>query len=161
MNKNTKIAEELVKIAKSLVAINILDNDTQLKLDRANNENKKYILHHQENGLWRIMACKNFSVQGKVVTKGDFGGLIEKEENLSHEGGCWVYDNAQVYGNAQVFDNAIICDNAQVFENAVIQGEVNICGKTQIYGNSCILGDSLIKGSLLIHGKGIASGRAN
>jgi hypothetical protein len=52
--------------------------------------------------LHRIEALKDFS----DVEAGKKGGWIEKEDNLSHEGDCWVYDNAQVYGDAQVSGNA-------------------------------------------------------
>ena len=44
--------------------------------------------------LHRVRALCDF----KDVKAGDLGGWIEKEENLSHEGSCWVYDSAQVYG---------------------------------------------------------------
>lgn len=44
--------------------------------------------------LYRIRAVRDF---GSVKT-GEFGGYIEKEENLSHFG------NARVYGNAEVFN---------------------------------------------------------
>ena len=60
--------------------------------------------------LYRIRALKNFG----TVKAGDIGGYIEKEENLSHEGTCWVY------GNARVCDNAYVCDNACVYGNAKI-----------------------------------------
>ena len=48
--------------------------------------------------LYRIRALKNFG----TVKAGDIGGYIEKEENLSHEGTCWVYDNARVCGDAKI-----------------------------------------------------------
>jgi len=48
------------------------------------------------------MACKDFD----DVKKGDFGGLIKSEKNLSHDGNCWVYEDAWVYDDAQVSDNA-------------------------------------------------------
>ena len=41
------------------------------------------------------MACKDFG----NIKKGDFGGYVESEKNLSHEGNCWVYDGAKVYGD--------------------------------------------------------------
>ena len=44
------------------------------------------------------MACKDFS----DVKKGNLGGFVNSEENLSHDGNCWVYGNARVYGNAKV-----------------------------------------------------------
>lgn len=43
--------------------------------------------------LYRIEALKDFS----NVKKGDKGGFIEKEENLSHLGNAWVYDDAKVF----------------------------------------------------------------
>lgn len=50
--------------------------------------------------LYRIRAVRDF---GSVKT-GEFGGYIEKEENLSHFGNAWISDNARVYGNAEVFN---------------------------------------------------------
>ncbi|GAA5111987.1 hypothetical protein [Bartonella jaculi] len=49
--------------------------------------------------LHRIRALRDFS----DVEKGDLGGYIEREGNLSHEDSCWVYYNAKVYGNALSF----------------------------------------------------------
>ena len=55
--------------------------------------------------LYRIRALRSF---GKVK-EGDLGGYIESEINLSHEGNCWVFDEAYIYkglrvsGEAQVF----------------------------------------------------------
>jgi len=59
------------------------------------------------NGVifFRIRALKDF--EKKVsVKKGDLGGWVEKEENLSQEGNAWVSGNARVSGNAWVFGNA-------------------------------------------------------
>ena len=52
--------------------------------------------------LYRIEALKDFG----NVKKGDKGGFIEKEDNLSQYRNCWIYDNARVYGNALFRDNA-------------------------------------------------------
>ena len=46
--------------------------------------------------LFRIKALIAFG----NVEKGELGGFIEKEDNLSHSGDAWVYGDAQVYGNA-------------------------------------------------------------
>jgi len=46
--------------------------------------------------LYRIRALKDFG----DVSKGDLGGYVEKEKNLSQEGNAWIY------GNARIFDNA-------------------------------------------------------
>lgn len=54
--------------------------------------------------LHRIMALRDFG----DVRKGDFGGWVENEDNLSHDDDCWVYNNAQVYGEARVCGEAVI-----------------------------------------------------
>ena len=52
--------------------------------------------------LFQIKAEMSFG----SVSKGDLGGYIEKESNLSMEGNAWVYGNAQVSGDARVYGNA-------------------------------------------------------
>ena len=58
---------------------------------------KKYILTEEakEVGghiLHRIQAMRDFG----GVQKGDLGGWVESEENLSHDGDCWIFDNGSV-----------------------------------------------------------------
>ena len=73
--------------------------------------------------LCRIEALKDFG----DVKKGDKGGFIEDEHNLSHDGNSWVFGNACVYcnarvcGNASVYGDARVCGNASVFDNAKIE----------------------------------------
>ena len=47
--------------------------------------------------LYRIEALKDFS----NVKKGDKGGFVEYEDNLSQHGDCWIYDDARVFGNSE------------------------------------------------------------
>lgn len=76
---------------------------------------KKYKLTDETinlNGatLYRIEALKDFG----EIKKGDKGGFIESEDNLSHEGNAWVYDDACVYGTARVTDDACVCGDAEI-----------------------------------------------
>ena len=48
--------------------------------------------------LHRIEALKDFG----NVKAGDKGGWIEKEDNISQDGDCWVYDDACVCGDADI-----------------------------------------------------------
>ena len=64
--------------------------------------------------LYRIEALKDFG----RVRKGDEGGFIESEENLSQLDDCWVAGNAKVYGNAKVHGDAEVYGNAKVVNNA-------------------------------------------
>ena len=45
--------------------------------------------------LFRIKALKDFS----IFHKGEKGGYIENEANLSHDDKSWVFGNAQVFGD--------------------------------------------------------------
>lgn len=79
---------------------------------------KKYRLteetrEHNGRTLHRIQALRDFG----NVQKGDLGGWIEKEKNLSHDGNCWVSDNAKVYGFAKVSGSAEVCGDAIILNN--------------------------------------------
>ena len=66
--------------------------------------------------LFRIKALVAFG----TVEKGELGGFIEKEDNLSHDSNAWVSGNARVSGDAQVFGNARVSGDAQVSGNAQV-----------------------------------------
>ena len=136
--------------------------------------------------LYRIKALRNFG----DVKKGDIGGYIEKEENLSHIGNCWVADSAKVFGDATIKDNALVSEratvcgyatvrgnakvfqdvlvyhNAAVYNNAIVRGQAKISGyanikdKAEISGRSVIAGCSVICGSAKIQFRSIINGNA-
>ena len=60
--------------------------------------------------LFRIKALISFS----DVEKGELGGYVEKEENLSHSGNAWVSGDARVNGDAWVNGNARVYGDAEV-----------------------------------------------
>ena len=103
--------------------------------------------------LHRIEAIETFG----NVEAGEKGGWVEKEENLSQEGLCWVYGNAQVccdahvygdawvYGDAQVYDNAWVYGDAQVRGNAQVYGDARVCGDARVYDNAQVYGDAQIR----------------
>jgi len=67
--------------------------------------------------LFKIRALVSFG----VVTKGEEGGYIEKEDNLSQvSGNAWVSGNARVSGDARVYGNAWVSGDARVYGNAHI-----------------------------------------
>lgn len=110
--------------------------------------------------LFQIKALKNFG----SIKAGDLGGYIEKEENLSHDGRAWVYNNAQVYDNAVIFNNAQVYGNARVCGNARVYGKAWVCDDAKIYdntqvsdnvkifGNAYVFGNAIICGNVLIYG---------
>ena len=94
--------------------------------------------------LYRIKAIRSF----KWVNSGDLGGFVESEYNLSHDGNCWIGDNAKVYNNSRVSDNAIVKGNAAldmstasmecIIQDKSIIYASNISGRARIYGFSYI-----------------------
>ena len=91
--------------------------------------------------LYRIEALKDFA----NVKKGDKGGYVQSEDNLSQEGDCWISNNAKVFDDAKVYDNALVLDNAQVYGNAVVYDNAGVFGDALVYGNVEISGNAEIK----------------
>ena len=98
--------------------------------------------------LHRIEALKDFG----YIKKGDKGGFVEKEENLSQSGDCWVYDNAKVYNNAKVFDNADIYGNASIFGNAVVSGNARVYGNAWVYHYAMVYEDAEVYDNAKVFG---------
>ena len=98
----------------------------------------------------RIKALKDFG----NVCKGDLGGWIKKEANLSQEGSCWVYDDAEVYGNARV------CGDAEVFGDAKVFGDAEILGKARVYGDARVCGDAKVLGNARVYDNAWVFGNA-
>ena len=70
--------------------------------------------------LKRIRATVEFKLKcGIVISKGELGGLIEKESNLC--GDAWVCCDACVYGDARV------CGDARVHGNARVESSKDYC----------------------------------
>lgn len=122
--------------------------------------------------LYRVKALKSFG----DVNKGDLGGFIEKESNLSHDGNCWVYNDAKVFENAMVFgianiqnfagvnadakvygaaiisDYAFVSDDAEVFDNARVRNGAVIVDHATVRGDSVVKDDVIIEDCVNICG---------
>ena len=115
---------------------------------------KKYeLIPSDKQGLYRIKALKDFY----DVKKGDIGGYVESENNLSQLGDCWIYDNAKVYdnafvmGNARVEDNARVHNNAQVCDNAIVRDNVQVwdnarvCDNAKVFVNAQVCDNAIVR----------------
>jgi hypothetical protein len=119
--------------------------------------------------LFRIKALVAFG----DVAKGELGGFIEKEGNLSNDGNAWVsgdawvYGNAWVsgdawvYGNAQVSGNAWVYGDAQVYGNAWVSGNAQVSGNVRVYGNAQVSGNARVYGNARVSGDAQVSGNAD
>lgn len=112
---------------------------------------------------------RNFGYEKKTKkdgTKYIVGGYIEKEENLSHEGSCYVLDKAVVKGDSRVTGDALISGKALVNDSRVsnrafidgyafvrkstIEGDAHISG-TSVIGNSTIRGHVYVNDAMVYH----------
>lgn len=81
-------------------------------------------------GYFRIRALRDFV----GVKAGTIGGFVESEDTLSHDGNCWIADNALVDGYARIKDDALVSQNAIVGGNVVVSGQAKIAGWAQVRG---------------------------
>jgi carbonic anhydrase/acetyltransferase-like protein (isoleucine patch superfamily) len=104
----------------------------------------------------RIKALKDINTMFNRVSKGDLGGYVEKENNLSQEGDAWVSgnavvkDNALVGGNAWVSGNAVVKDNALVSGNALVGDEAIIMRNARVREKAVVSGNALVNGNALV-----------
>src|SRR5574344_2102262 len=106
------------------------------------------------HNLHRIKALKDFG----DVKKGDLGGWIEKESNLSQDGNCWVYyyakvfGDAEVYGSAQVYGKAIVCRNAEIWGNAKVYDNAQVYDNAEIRGNATVSDNARVYDHVQVYG---------
>lgn len=146
VKKYELIKDDTVKVT----ALNYLiskDNPNELvKIGDVDDIDGERVLSYKVD-IYRIRALRDFG----NVKKGDLGGYVQSEENLSHEGNAWVYDEAKVYGKACIRDNAQIRDEAEVsgfaevFGNAVLDDESFVSEYAKVYGNSQLSGGAQIE----------------
>lgn len=98
--------------------------------------------------LKKIEALKDFA----NVHKGDKGGYVETENNLSQEGDCWIYEEAKVFDFAKIYDNAKIGDYACIFRHAKVYGNALICHNARVFGNAQVFGNAVIYNNAVING---------
>lgn len=118
--------------------------------------------------LYRIRALKNF----RNVKKGDLGGYVEKESNLSQTGNAWIYDDAKamdnaivkddatLHHNAEVYDKAIVSGSASINENAILRDKATVSDKAILYGNVILVDDAKIYDKARLYDYVLVSGNA-
>ncbi|AJD93271.1 hypothetical protein JMA_39530 (plasmid) [Jeotgalibacillus malaysiensis] len=87
------------------------------------------------------------------VKKGDRGGFIECEDNLSHQGDCWigrdsyVFDESRVNGNAFVEDSTIF-GGTRLTDNVIVRKTRFIGIGSNVFDN-CAIHDTVVHGKLI------------
>lgn len=124
---------------------------------------KKYeILQDQTkiiNGVevYRIKALRDVSPN---VKKGQIGGYIQSEANLSHEGFSWVFGESVVLDCAHVGQHGQIGGETIIRDNARVSGLAYIVGNIQIKDNAHVTGHAIISGTVHIEDYAVVRGMA-
>lgn len=118
--------------------------------------------------LHRIKALKDFG----DVKKGDIGGYVENEWNLSQNGECWIYGKAKAYDNARVNLDAKIYDNVRISGNAMITDKASahdnvwirecavVCDSAKLYDSAIVYGSALVCSNAIVTGRTVITGNA-
>ena len=130
-------------------------------------------IEYEGHTLHQIRALRDLNIRSKRSDTndlrghaGDIGGWIESEDNLSHEGNCWVDDDAKVYGYASIRDDAYVGNEASVSgcnvvgNNARIVDNAIVIGFATVFGNAFIGGSAIVKGKSKIYGEATIKGMA-
>lgn len=106
--------------------------------------------------VYRIRALRTFqSLRQRrrefFVREGVLGGFVESEDNLSHDGECWISENAEIKGNAIVSENAFVHGNATIKDQAKVYGNAEVFGEAVVYKDAQIYGNAIISCYALIY----------
>jgi hypothetical protein len=117
-------------------------------------EFKTHILEYDENG--------NIAIKKYTVQEGEMGGFISSDDNLSHNGTCWIFPDAEVLGSCSIIQNATVQrsklhNNVKVCCNAHIS-DVSAYGSVQIGENAVIYNENESKQRAEITDKAIITG---
>lgn len=111
---------------------------------------EKYIELKDGRKLYQIRALREIQNERMIVSikKGELGGYVESEKNLSQEGNSWISQSARVYENALVKDGSLVGNKVIVRGNAAIEDDAYVramsIGKTIIEDNARIGGISTV-----------------
>lgn len=111
---------------------------------------ENYITLKDGRKLYQIRALREIQNERMIVSikKGELGGYVESEKNLSQEGNSWISQSARVYENALVKDGSLVGNKVIVRGNAAIEDDAYVramsIGKTIIEDNARIGGISTV-----------------
>ena len=104
--------------------------------------------------LHQIKALRSL----RHADKGSLGGYIESEDNLSHDGDCWICENAMVFENARVSGLALVSGDARVYGNAHVSKDASVHGTARVSGNAHVSDDAWVYGGAWVSGDAYVCG---
>lgn len=97
--------------------------------------------------VYEIRALRD--IERYNVRRGDLGGYIESEYNLSQQGDCWIEKQCYVYNEGQVLDDAYVGNHSKVYDKAILRDQAQVLDGGEAYGNAKMFGESKIKGGVI------------
>ncbi len=106
-------------------------------------------------GLKRVRALRDITAleNGQpvlVAQRGDLGGWVEGEENLSVEGSAWVAGDAKVFGGARVEGDALVTGLAEVSDGAAVRDRAAVSGQARVFGGAKVYGEAVVGGNAIV-----------
>lgn len=83
------------------------------------------------------------------VRAGDLGGWVGSRRSLSHDGDCWIGQNAVVVDASRVNDGALVTGNATLMYNV------------QASGNAVVKDDAILQGKIFVKDNAVISGKTS
>ena len=102
-----------------------------------------------DGGLKRVRALRDITVvvDGQpllVARRGDLGGWVEGEGNLSAGGSAWIAGDAKVFDDARVEDDALVTGFAEVSDGAVVRDRAFVSGEAKVFGGAQVSDDAQV-----------------
>ncbi len=113
-----------------------------------------YTIEHEGVRLYMIRACRSFG----SVRRGDHGGFIESEVNLSHEGDCWVYCPSKAYEQCRIEGDATVKCASEVFGSAKITDSASVSCRSVVGGGMVIKDHAIVSCNSTMTGRGTIGG---
>lgn len=95
----------------------------------------------------RITALIDIPAHG--VKAGDLGGWVESRRTLSHDGDCWIGQNA------------VVADSCRVNEDALVTGNATLMYECKVSGNAVIKDDAILTGKIIVKDNAVISGKTS
>lgn len=78
-----------------------------------------------QNGevVYQIKALKDINNPSLRIKKGDLGGWVQDESNLSHKGTCWITPSTYVLGKSKILGDSLLNRGNIIVINSIISAK--------------------------------------
>lgn len=107
---------------------------------------------------YRIQSLRTFKTCGrdaKLIRKGDLGGFVSTEDNLSQGGRSWIDIDSAALQNSRVQDNAYLSGGSSMFDQAQLKGSAEVADTTVLSGGVTAQDQSSLLGKNNLNGRHI------